>query len=202
MKDEIILPEEMALASKVASYFSSRWKLVEREDLESHLFLWLVENVSHLENWRKEEGDGKLYVSLRREASKYCAKETKHKANTDDLNNGNFYNIDIVYKALPYIFEYDTISSEMKNEDSGLGYNIMADILNAYNGLNKENKDVLELRYHFGFSFEEIAESYGLTEKAAEKRVERAANKLLSSLYGTPLGWVPNESSKPPKEYY
>ena len=201
MNDNSVLPEEMKMASTVASSFASKWKLVEKDDLESQLFLWLVQNTRHLIKWREEEGDGKLYVSLRREAAKYCRQETRHRANLDDINNNNFYNTDIIYNALPYIFEYDITQADVNGDDSGLAYNIMTDIINAYNGLNKENKEILELRYKLGYSFTQIANSLDVTPKAVEKRVERAVTRLLDSLSGSPIAWIKTDSKHIAPDY-
>ena len=191
-----ILPEELNLASTVAKSFASKWKLIDVNDLESHLFLWLVENENKLIKWRNETGDGKLYVSLRREAGKYCSKETKHIANIDDLDNTNFYNLDMVYRALPFLFEYNINQAEMKNEPTGLGHSIITDIVNVYHGLPKETKQLLMLRYRDGLTFQQISEAYDITNTAAEKRVERAVHKLYDSLAGTPIQWYEKDSVK------
>lgn len=191
-----ILPEELKLASTVAKTFASKWKLVDVDDLESHLFLWLVENEVNLIKWRHDSGDGRLYVSLRREASRYCSKETKNIANIDDIDNNNFYNIDMIYRALPFLFEYNVNEVEMHNYDTGLGHSIMVDIVGVYHGLPKDIKQLLLLRYRDGLTFQQISEAYDITASAAEKRVERAVHKLYDSLSGTPVQWYEKDKIK------
>lgn len=191
-----ILPEELKLASTVSKSFASKWKLIDVDDLESHLFLWLVENENNLIRWRNDEGDGRLYVSLRREASRYCSKETKHIANVDDIDNNNFYNIDMVYRALPFLFEYDLNEAEMTNEQTGLGHSIMTDIYSVFHGLPKDVKQLLSLRYRDGLTYQQISEAYDITGSAAEKRVERAVNKLYNSLAGTTSHWYEKDNVK------
>ena len=72
----MITAAEIKLAEKVAWRVGSKWQAVEIDDLQSHLYLFMAENVKHLVRWRDEPGDnGKLYVALRREAARYCAKE-------------------------------------------------------------------------------------------------------------------------------
>lgn len=191
-----ILPEELNLASTVAKSFANKWKLVNVDDLEGHLFLWLVEHEVDLIRFRDDEGDGRLYVSLRREASRFCTKETRAVANVDDIDNNNFYNLDMIYRALPFLFEYDINASEMSNEPTGLGHTIMSDINSVYHGLSTDVKNVLALRYRDGLSFQQISEAYNTTVSAAEKRVERAVHKLYDSLSGTPAQWYEKDSTK------
>lgn len=177
-----ILPEEINLAKTVARMIGRKWKLVEIDDLEAHLFLWLVENERYLERWRETEGDGQLFVSLRREAAKYCAKETKEKVHTDDLNNNNTYDISVVYKTLPYIFEYDTIVNSV--DKNSVVYETITDILNAYNDLKEHEKELISLKYEKGISHNELAMMYNIQTKTMEKRIERIVNKIHQKLTG------------------
>lgn len=180
-----ITKQEMTLASKVAYSISRNWKLVEADDVEAHLFLWLVENERYLINWRKEEGDGKLFVSLRREAAKYCASETKHKASIDNLQNNNVYNIDMIYRTLPFIFEYNPLEHDISNTGDSLAYEIISDISNAYHSLNKKDKHIIDLRFKNGLSYKEIAEYYDVKENTANQRIHRTVEKLYEKLSST-----------------
>ena len=191
-----ILPNELELASTIAKSFASKWKLVDVNDLEGHLFLWLVEHEADLIRFRDDGNDGRLYVSLRREASRYCVKETKQVANVDEMDNNNFYNIDMVYRALPFLFEYDTVAAEMSNDVTGLGHAIMTDINSVYHGLPSDVKQILSLRYRDGLTFQQISEAYDITLSAAEKRVERAVHRLYNALSGTPVQWYEKEVNK------
>lgn len=191
-----ILPEELELASKVASKFARKWRLVNVDDVEAHLFLWLVENYEYVKKYRDDDNNARLYVSLRREAARYCAKETKHVANIDSINNNNFYNIDMIYRALPFLFEYNPLEALMSNEYESLAQTIMSDINGVYHGLPSDVKQVIALRYRDGLTFEQIGEFFNITSIAAEKRVERAVHKLYDSLAGTPVQWYKNNIDK------
>jgi DNA-directed RNA polymerase specialized sigma24 family protein len=189
-------PEELKLAEKVAARIGSKWSAVEIDDLTGHLYLWLLNNIRHVERWREETGDGKLYVSLRREAAKYCAKEQAAAVGRPILA-GNFYTVELLDRALPYIFEDipQTITAvnpvtgkpEHASGEAGLALTLLTDIRAAYHGLNKEIKEVLAWRYRDGLTLEEIGELRNLTSMGASKQVERALSRLSDSLAGDPL---------------
>ena len=185
---------ELTLAGKVAQRIGSRWSAVEVDDLTSHLYLWLVEHSNQVANWRAQEGgEGKLYVSLRREAAKYCAKE-QAVAVGRPIAADNFYTTELLTRALPYLFE-DTPQTTAEvnprngqalfvSNESGTALAIMADIRGAYYGLNPEIRQVLEWRFQDGLTFEEIGELRNITKDGAKKAVDRAVSRLSDALSG------------------
>jgi DNA-directed RNA polymerase specialized sigma24 family protein len=185
---------ELTLAGKVAQRIGSRWSAVEIDDLISHLYLWLVEHSSQVAKWRAQEGgEGKLYVSLRREAAKYCAKE-QAVAVGRPIAADNFYTPELLIRALPYLFE-DTPQTTAEvnprngqalfvSNESGIALAIMADIRGAYYGLNPEIRQVLEWRFQDGLTFEEIGELRNITKDGAKKAVDRAVSRLSDALSG------------------
>lgn len=189
-------PEELKLAEKVAIRIGSKWSAVEVDDLTSHLYLWLLNNIKSVERWRDETGDGKLYVSLRREAAKFCAKE-QAAAVGRPITAGNFYSPELLDRALPYIFEESpqtvvavnpvTGRAEQPSSETGLAMAILTDIRTGFHGLNKELQEVLAWRYRDGLTLEEIGELRNLTKAGAGKSVERALSRLADSLAGDPL---------------
>ena len=192
-----ILDSEMRLASKVAWRIGSKWAAVEIDDLQQHLFLWMVENERALTRWRDEEGDnGKLYVSLRREAAKFCAKEQAVNVG-QSINKDNFYTVDLVKRALPFVFEETPQSTVVVNPVTGepqqasgdfnLALTIMTDIRQHFWGLNAEIRQVLEWRFRDGLTFEEIAELRSMTKQGAMKSVDRAVQRLVDALAGERL---------------
>lgn len=188
-----ITAAEMKMAEKVAWRIGSKWDAVEIEDLTSHLYLWLVTNVKALERWRQEPSDGKLYVSLRREAAKYCARE-QAAAIGRPIQENNFYNADIVHRALPYIFEAIPQTTITQNpvtgvpaqvpQDYDVALTILTDIRQTYYGLNPDIREILAWRYRDGLTFEEIGELKNITKDGAKKSVDRALARLVNSLAG------------------
>jgi len=188
-----VLISEIKLAEKVAWRIGSRLSGVEIDDLTSHLYLWLVENKRALERWRNEPSDGKLYVSLRREAAKFCARE-QATAVGRPINDDNFYTVGIVERALPYIFEDIPQTTVAQNPVTGesvhtpskydVALNLLTDIRQTYYGLNLDVQQVLAWRFRDGLTFEEIGELKGITKDGGKKSVDRAVQRLVDALVG------------------
>lgn len=192
-----IEPRELTLAGKIAQRIGSRWSAVEVDDLTSHLYLWLLEHSNQLAKWRAQEGgEGKLYVSLRREAAKYCAKQ-QAAAVGRPIAADNFYTLELLTRALPYLFEQTpettaeinprTGQALYVNSESNTALAIMADIRGAYYGLNAEVRQVLEWRFQDGLTYEEIGELRNMTKDGAKKSVDRAISRLSDALSGERL---------------
>jgi DNA-directed RNA polymerase specialized sigma24 family protein len=186
-----ITPEELRMASGVAYSIGRRWRMVEEEDLASHLYLWLYENARQVAIWRMELGTGSLYVTLRREALKYCAKETAASISRP-LETPRFYTVEVVKRALPYVWE-DTPSTlvsaaplsgkpNWQPYDSDVAQAIMADVRAVYHGLPSDLRKLLEFRFRHGLSYEEIALLQDTKPEATRKTIERAVKRLSSAL--------------------
>jgi RNA polymerase sigma factor (sigma-70 family) len=189
---------ELKLAEKVAAKMASRWQVVETEELTSHLYLWLMENLTALKRWRGEDGgEGKLFVSLRREASKFCVTETEHRINRR-INDNPAYPVDMLERALPFLFEEVGFSSVPVNpvteqptqvaNNVGLAQAILADLRAAYYGMPLEVREVIAWRFRDGLTYEEIGELSNLTKDGAKKRVQRALRRL-SEYLGSESEW-------------
>jgi DNA-directed RNA polymerase specialized sigma24 family protein len=192
-----VLPTEIRLADKVAWRVGSKWAAVEIEDLQSHLYLWMMENLRNLDRWRAEPGDnGKLYVSLRREAARYCAREQAARVG-QPIAKDNFYNVALVERALPFVFEDIPQTQVAENPVTGRPANvpgefdvaltILTDIRQTYYGLNPEIQQVLAWRFRDGLTFEEIGELKGITKDGGKKSVDRGLARLVDSLAGDRL---------------
>lgn len=186
--------DELRLARTIAFKIGSRWSQVEVEDVQSHLYLWLCEHIGTVTNWRTaERGSGKLYVSLKREALKYCTRETAAKVG-QPITRDNFYNEAMLERALPFIFEAWPETTVRQNPvtgqtidrpfDFGNALAIMADISGAFYGLPKEIQHVLELRFRDGLTLEEIGDLREIGKEGARKLVQRCIKRLCDSLAG------------------
>lgn len=195
MSDEL-LADELALAGKIANKIGSRWSAVENEDLQSELLLWLVEHRKIVVKWRDDpKGRGKLFVSLRREALKYCARETAARAG-QPLDRGNFYSVEMLERAMPFVFEAWPETTVRQNPKTGQTLDrpvefgnaiaIMADISGAFYGLPAEMIEVLEWRFRDGLTFEEIGDLRNMSKEGAKKLVARCLQRLCDKLSGDP----------------
>ena len=189
-----VLPTELELATKIAWRIGSRWKLINEEDLASHLTLWLFENAATLAKWRTTDfGNGRLFVSLRREALKFCASETAAEIG-QPIDANRFYSVERIRKIMPFTFEETpqtlvivnpiTGATQGDTGASGEALAILADVRAVYYGLPPHLRELLALRYRDGLSYEELGELRKLTPEAARKAVNRALKRLSDELGG------------------
>ena len=184
-----IYDDEIALANKVAYTVGRKWKTIEIEDLKQHLILWLYENYTAVERWRKETGDGKLYVSLRREAGKYCGKETSANVG-QNIEKDNEYNVEMVKKILPFIWEITEHQAGNLVGESPLAIAVLTDVSSAYHGMKKEDKELLALRFRDGKSYAVLGQYLEVSADAARMRLNRTLERLTDKLAGEPIQWI------------
>lgn len=188
---QLISDHELTLAKKVAYKTAQRWNYIEGEDLASELTLWLFENSEQVGRYRSDEGgEGKLFVALRRQASKYCARETRERTG-QPLDYHAEYSLDQVERALPYVFE-DTPQSVVTvdphtgepigTSSNGLAQAVMADIKGAFADLPKEVQLVLSLKFRDGLTYSEIASLTDTSIASAQRRVKRAVVRMRDGL--------------------
>lgn len=190
-----VAAEDLALARHIAYKIGSKWALVEIEDLTSELTLWLFENEATVDRYRElEGGQGKLFLALRRIASKYCAKETMIRSGAP-LDSDAAYSKEQIERALPFMFEdlpqttlhVAPVTGKPVSEgshESGLALSIMMDMRQAFSDLPPKSRYVLELRFRDDLSYGEIATLTGTTDRGAAHRVGRAITRIQESLSG------------------
>lgn len=177
---------ELTLARKIAYRIGSKWGGVDVEDVTSELILWLYDNEATVDRYREEDGgEGKLYVSLRRAASKYCAKE---QAQVNGAPLEDEYSLSVIERAMPFVFEdvpQTTIRVNPYNGapvdtlyDSGNALALLTDIKSAYVDMPYEVRHVLALRFRDGLSYQEIGDILGITDRGAKARVSRGVFRV------------------------
>lgn len=194
-----ITTTEMKLAERVGRRAAAKWSAVDADDVTQHLMLTIMTNPEAITRWRTEpNGEAKLFVTLRREAAKFCANEQKHSGGKP-LRSENFYSVELLTRALPFIFEDTPVTTAAENPHTGQTYShgspedfgnaqaILADIRGAFYGLNAEIRHVLELRFRDGLTLEEIGELGNLTKVGVKKRIDRALERLRDALSGERL---------------
>lgn len=199
---EPLTADEVLLAEKLARKYTNNrnWKLVEFDDAFSHLSLWLLENLELVIKCRDtdefaEYNQGYLFTSLRNEVIRFCRKETKDKVHRD-LEENNFYTVKRVANILKEVLVIDWVKFEMNAESGTLAYEIGADVLSAFNGLSKDDKNILTLRFKLGYSGLALATQLNTTENNASQAVHRALEKLVSKLSGEPSFWQRESKSE------
>jgi len=187
-----LTPEELKIAGKIAKRFSYQWRTIDPQDLNSELILWMLEHYETVNKWRfAMGGQGKLVVSLKRLAARYCANETA--ANIHKPLDTNFhYTIEQIERGLPFIWQDRPQTIAIRHEASS-GENstnavaVLADLDFAFHSLNADYQNILKWRFQLNLNLKEIGELLGITDRAAKARIDRALEKLQFELGGPPL---------------
>ena len=175
--------------------------LVSTDDLYQHMSLWALEHWHKIEQWQGEESlKYKLRKTFYNEAQKYVAKERAQHSRAP-MSDTFYYTHVVLHELLRDVWEYagwtsapDTrtefTSHSSKPSEGGNRLALLSDVSAAVNRLNKNDKDLLRLRYsEGGMEFAALAESYDTTEEAMRKRVKRALDKLQDRLGGEAPIW-------------
>jgi RNA polymerase sigma factor (sigma-70 family) len=196
-KHMTLTEKETKAITSIARRFARKWSHVDIEDLSQHLNLWAYTNWKYLERWREEgePGQGKLVTSLRREAGKYCVKETEQTIH-NDIKSGNWYTVERVERALPYIWELTEWSKANSVASDSIA--ILTDIRSAFYSLKKDEQNLLTWKYRDDESYTEIGKRLNISDVWARKRVARATQWLTDALGGDPIIWIPEEHHTQP----
>lgn len=152
----------------------------------------MLEHYETVNSWRKAVGgQGKLVVSLKRVAARYCASETA--ANIHKPLDTNFhYTIEQIERGLPYVWQERPQTVAVRHEvasgeASTNAVAVIADLSFAFHSLNLDYQTILKWRFQLNLNLKEIGELLGITDRAAKGRIDRALEKLQFELGGPPL---------------
>lgn len=194
----VITDKELNLATIVARQVSRKWRLTRFDDMQAELYHWLTVKASKgvLERYRGEQyGEQKLYTGLKRYAIQYAIKETEtltgqKLSSFNDKGEMYSYTINNINKALPYLWDYETITSSnvVENPQTGKteGYHeadnqledIMLSLKIAVEQLNYAEQILLEYKYREDKTYKQIGDIIGVKEDAARMRIKRLIIKI------------------------
>ena len=175
--------------------------LVTTDDLYQHMSLWALEHWHKIEQWSEEESlKFKLRKTFYNEAQKYVARERQRHSRAPYADSF-YYTHEVLHELLRDVWEHvgwtDTpdmsseyVSTASKPSEGGNRLALLSDVAAGLDRLNKNDRDLLRMRYaDGGMEFGALAESYGTTEEAMRKRVKRALTKLQDRLGGEAPVW-------------
>jgi RNA polymerase sigma factor (sigma-70 family) len=190
--------EEYKLARDVAYRQASKWQGVDKEDLTSEMYLFLVNKYNTVVRYRSEEaGKSKLYTALNREAIRYCMKEQAYKNGEHKLtvkNTNRSYTFNQVKNAIPYIWEYkdiitstpminpqtDRLVGDLQQSESIL--DLMLELETVVSKLSEVEQLIVEYRFREGKSFIEIGKLLNISKDSARMKVNRLINKIQKNI--------------------
>ena len=188
--------EDVDLAKRVARRVAQRWSLVELDDLTSELTVWLYENNEVVSRYRKEpEGEGKLFVALRRFATKYCAAEQATRQGAP-LDYSAKYSIQGIERALKVLFdEFPTSFGSIVHPHTGHALEqwdpeietaraVLMDTRAAFERLVDAEQVLVIARFQLDMTYRELAEMDGSTPTGVRKKLRRALRHMQQFMEG------------------
>ena len=193
--ETIITEAELSTARAVARRAASKWSLVEKEDLESSLVLWLFENIKTVERYQKDsEGPAKLLVALRRRANQLCVKDQAERSGTP-LDFNAKYSTQQIERALIGMFNMPSNSGARVHPSTGQLLDahepfvddakaMMIDVRSAFLKLEEDSQRLLMMKYQHTYTFRDIALVEGISAPGVRKRIRKLIRKMQQILNG------------------
>ena len=185
------------IVTAVASDYHRKFSMVEREDIKQSLYQWFTEHPNKLKDWEaigEKDAKNLIYRSLRNQALDYCQR-WKAKSVGYDLSDLHYYDSEIIEALLPPVLrgEYGVthklnLGFTGKPSAPAEGGNLtimMLEIDSGYWKLNKEDRNIISLRFAENLDFGEIANILELgTDSAARMRLKRSISRLINKIGG------------------
>lgn len=210
------------LVQTLASEYTRRYTMLERDDIAQELWVWFVGHPRKYKEWsalEQKDRDKLIAKSLRNAALKFCEREKSKKVgyDTSDLY---YYDVSVVEAFLPSIIAGTyaiPISIQDLNAKFGSGslsdgnnwLALRSDIHAAFNKLSDAKQHTLVLRFSIDSpDWILLSKEMDSTPDGARMKVQRALNSLVKHLGGwkpyydedTQQESVPEETSDSPEE--
>lgn len=185
------------IVTAVASDYHRKFSMVEREDIKQSLYQWFAEHPNKLKDWEAigdKDAKNLIYRSLRNQALDYCQR-WKAKSLGYDMSDLHYYDSEIIEALLPPVLrgEYGVthklnLGFTGKPSAPAEGGNLtimMLEIDSGYWKLNKEDRNIISLRFAENLDFGEMANILELgTDSAARMRLKRSISRLINKIGG------------------
>lgn len=192
------IEEYNELVQTLASEYSRRYNMVERDDIGQELWVWFVGHPRKYKEWsdlEQKDRDKLVAKSLRNAALKFCEKEKARKIGYD-MSDLYYYDVSVIEAFLPSIIgesyeipiKIKDLGSTVKTSEISDGNNwlsLRSDIASGYYKLSETKQNILRLR----FSVEQpdwslLAKEMDSTPDGARMKVQRAISSLIKHLGG------------------
>lgn len=188
-----ILQGEINIARNLARRLSRKWSLVEFEDLQSMLVLWLYENQDTVSRYRSEiDGTIKLITALRRRANSFCTAEQQERSGTP-LDFYSTYSIPQIERSLVAMFNVSSSYGIKVDPNTGApieqwdpslddAKTAVLDVKLAFTRLDVDMQKVLIWKYEQEYTYRDIAMMDDISAPGARKRVRKALRQIQIAL--------------------
>jgi RNA polymerase sigma factor (sigma-70 family) len=181
-------------------------KFVERDDLKQDAYTFVYSRADNFNESLAVENDiqrgfneKKIAWQIKRHLERYARKEKASKSGYQ-TNDEAFYDTVTIAQLLPYVISSivnDTALEQAQNlindgtprkpaapAEGGNLLAILIDIKRAYILLDKEEQEILRLRYHDNLTLELLGEYFECSRSTAERKSNNALRKLNNNIGG------------------
>lgn len=196
--------------TKVAATTSNSYPAyIDPQDVAQHLWGWYLDNEHTVTNLIRdnESWQRMLYSTMAKIAHTFMQ---QHEADVNGYSTDDVYqySTNVVRTLLEDVYDYENWQSfstfgdgqpkSKRQTPTSDRVDMLIDIKRALEQLTTGQAEILSWRYEFGLDFDIIADSLGISEKAARARLDRAVGavrKLLGkkSLADMRNGWSARE---------
>lgn len=194
---ENVYEDYEGVVASISYEYSRKYRMVDIDDLRQELWVWFLTHPNKVKYWH-DSHDSKqstklIARSLRNAAKDYCQKE-KAKSVGFRVEDNYYYDKNMLESLIPAVLtgnreapavndltpiNVKKVASEGNNWPA-----ICADIEKAISKLQKEQRDIIILRYASGFELAVIASELSISQDAVRMRVNRALKNMLNFLGG------------------
>jgi hypothetical protein len=195
------IEEYNQLVQQLASEYSKRYSMLERDDIGQELWVWFVGHPRKYKEWSalpQKDRDKLIAKSLRNAAITYCEREKAKKVGYD-MSDLYYYDISVVEAFLPSIIgETYEIPTKIQDLNAKFGggalsdgnnwLSLRSDIASAFYKLTDAKQNTLRLRFSVDSpDWAILSKDMDSTPDGARMKVQRALNSLVKHLGG----WKP-----------
>lgn len=194
------------IPSVVATIHRRYRSYTDRKDLLQEAWSWTMTRASRLaadlEGVNEEDRnirERRVAWQMRRHLERYARKEKAHKSGYS-VQDEAFYDTITIAQLLPYVIASvvnDTALEQAQNlindgqprkpaapAEGGNLLAILIDIKKAYLLMEKEDRDILRLRYHENHTLQQVGQYLECSTSTAERRSNNALRKLQNIIGG------------------
>jgi DNA-directed RNA polymerase specialized sigma subunit len=189
------------LVQQLASEYSRRYPVVERDDVAQEMWVWFVAHPNKYNEWSaldQKDCDKLIAKSLRNASLKFCEREkAKHTGyHSSDLY---YYDASVIEAFLPTVIsnsyempakiqDLNASSSSTVLSEGNNWLTLRSDIAKAYHKLSEAKQNVLRLRFSTEQpDWAELSKDMDTSPDGARMKVQRAVNSIIKHLGG----WKP-----------
>jgi RNA polymerase sigma factor (sigma-70 family) len=185
------------VVGSIAYEFSRKYRMVDVDDLRQELWVWFLTHPNKIKYWHdthdSKQSTKLIARSLRNAAKDYCQKE-KAKSVGFRVEDNYYYDKNMLESLIPAVLTGNreapvmndlSVTNVKKVASEGNNWPaICSDIEKAISKLNKEQRDIVILRYASGLELGAIASELSISQDAVRMRVNRALKSMLNFLGG------------------